>query len=333
MLHTVMRRVGPLVTLAALASVPSSAHAEDTSAAGLLASGKRLMAAGQVAEACPKLAESQRLAPEVGTELLFADCVLSLGRTATAWRHYRAAAEVLARAKDPREAATRKKIEALTPRVGRIVIIPPVGAKPSLGLDCDGVSIRPSEWRAELPMDPGTHRVTATTLVGSTWSIRVTVPPEGGVQTVTIPDEVIGQTTLEHLARPSGSAREEDAAVSEEEPVAGDPGKFQRVLGLVVGGVGVVGIGVGTFFGIRAKSKLDDSNNGHCRVGDRCDAAGVVLRDDYLSAARISTVSFLVGGVLVAGGAVLYLTAPSTPVAVAVTGGPGGPHMVLRGTF
>ena len=54
--------------------------------------------------------------------------------------------------------------------------------------------------------------------------------------------------------------------------------------GLIVGGVGIVGVGVGAFFGLKAKSSLDDSNaDNHCRDSNRCDAIGVQARSDAAS--------------------------------------------------
>ncbi len=335
MLHPVTAR-GTLrllvLTLAAGLTAPGLACADDPAqAATLLENGKRLMASGHNEEACPKIAESQKLAPDIGTLILLADCNGATGKTATAWRQYGDAADHAAQTKDPREAAARKRVAELAPKVGRLVIVPPAGAKASLGIDCDGVTVRQNEWRTELPMDPGTHRVTASTLVGGTWSVRVVVPPEGGVQTVTIPDELIGRGDTSGRPVTKQAAPDDDERPAEE-PAPSD-GSTQRTIGLVVGGVGVVGLGLGAFFGFRAKSKLDDSNAGHCAANDRCDATGVTLRSDYTSAARFSTVGFIAGGVLLAGGVVLYLTAPRAPVAVAVNGGAGSANLVIRAAF
>lgn len=340
MLHPVMvsarsvraSRAALLIAFVALAA-PRVARADDAAAAAL-AEGKRLMAAGKTAEACPKLAESQKLAPDLGTLLALADCNAALGKTATAWRTYRDAADAAAAAKDPREAAARRKIAELAPRVGRLVVHPPNGAKSSLAIACDGEVIPFAAWRTEVPLDPGPHRVTASTLVGSTWATQIVVAPEGGLLTVKIPDEVIGQGQPgEKPMRSSGGSRDDDERTEEDAAAATqNPGNTQRIVGIIVGGAGVVGLGLGTFFGLTAKSKLDDSNDGHCS-GNLCDATGVQLRSDYSSAARLSTVTFLAGGALLAGGAVLFFTAPRAPVTATVAGGPDGTHVVLRGTF
>jgi hypothetical protein len=76
-------------------------------------------------------------------------------------------------------------------------------------------------------------------------------------------------------------------------------------------GAGVVGVGLGAFFGLRAQSKNDDSL-ALCRPDDpsRCTAEGKSLRDDAAGAATVSTIGFVAGGALLAGGVVLLLTAP-----------------------
>jgi hypothetical protein len=104
----------------------------------------------------------------------------------------------------------------------------------------------------------------------------------------------------------------------------------QKVLALVAGGIGVVGVGLGTVFGLQSKSKHDDAVNA-CPAG--CDAAGVSLMDDARSAGNVSTVAFIVGGIGLAGGAVLWFTAPSktTPAVARFGAGPG--FLQLRGAW
>lgn len=81
----------------------------------------------------------------------------------------------------------------------------------------------------------------------------------------------------------------------------------QKVLALVAGGVGVVGVGVGAIFGLQAMSKHDEAAK---VCPDRCaTASDAKLWDDARSAGTISTVGFVVGGVGLAAGAVLWFTA------------------------
>jgi hypothetical protein len=62
-----------------------------------------------------------------------------------------------------------------------------------------------------------------------------------------------------------------------------------------------------------------------CRADNHCTTAGAQLRSDAKSAATISTVGFVAGGVLLAGGAVLFFTAPQSkrPVSVGASFVPG----------
>jgi hypothetical protein len=86
----------------------------------------------------------------------------------------------------------------------------------------------------------------------------------------------------------------------------------QRVAGAVAGGVGLVGIGVGAAFGAVALSKNSQSNaGGHCHDGNQCDGMGFLLRQDARSAGTVSTAFWVAGGVVLAGGIALFLTAPS----------------------
>jgi hypothetical protein len=96
-----------------------------------------------------------------------------------------------------------------------------------------------------------------------------------------------------------------------EPPPETSDGSTQRIIGVAVAGVGVVGVGVGAFFGLHAKSTYDKSNaNGHCLPDNECDAAGKSFRSDAKTSAAIATVAFVAGAAAIAGGAVLWLTAP-----------------------
>src|SRR5262249_35809755 len=84
----------------------------------------------------------------------------------------------------------------------------------------------------------------------------------------------------------------------------------QRGIGIGVGVVGVLGITVGTVFGLRAKSLWADAK-AHCAsLPGTCDQAGGNLGQDAEEAGGISTVSFVIGGAGLVGGAILYFTAP-----------------------
>jgi hypothetical protein len=101
----------------------------------------------------------------------------------------------------------------------------------------------------------------------------------------------------------------------------------------MVAGAATLGVGIG--FGARTFSLEGDSNS-HCK-GVLCDQTGVDDRQSARTSATISTATFVAGGVLVAGGLVVILTAPSRPrtqaLWVAPAVGAGRSDVVLGGAW
>jgi len=83
----------------------------------------------------------------------------------------------------------------------------------------------------------------------------------------------------------------------------------QRSLALVAGGVGLVGVAVGTVFGLRSMSKHNEAERA-C-PGECSDSSGAELWSDARANGTVSTIAFAVGGATLAGGVVLWLTAPN----------------------
>jgi serine/threonine-protein kinase len=100
--------------------------------------------------------------------------------------------------------------------------------------------------------------------------------------------------------------------------VTSNPGSGQRIIGLVVGGVGVVGLGVGTIFGLNAISHEKKADKA-CSPTLCQEQGGQDESDSAHHAAVISNVAFGVGGGLIAVGALVYLLAPTKSEAVGVT--------------
>jgi hypothetical protein len=115
----------------------------------------------------------------------------------------------------------------------------------------------------------------------------------------------------------------------------------QRLLGIGVAGVGVVGIGIGSVFGLLASSAWNNAKNA-CG-GDTSQCTDVSSANSYKSTTNtdgtISTVAFIAGGVLVAGGALLFFTAGghesghAASFWVTPTAAPGQGGAVVRGSF
>jgi hypothetical protein len=91
------------------------------------------------------------------------------------------------------------------------------------------------------------------------------------------------------------------------------PSSGQRTAGFVVGGVGAAGILLGAITGLMTISKKSTiTGTDHCNLTTKQCPTGVGTSD--ISSAQttgtISTIGFIVGGVGLAGGAVLIFTSP-----------------------
>ena len=106
-----------------------------------------------------------------------------------------------------------------------------------------------------------------------------------------------------------------------------------RTLAFIAGGLGVAAVGVGSVFGILSINKHSESDR-VCPMMSQCPRAAVRAMDDAIVFGNVSTVAFIVGGVAIAGAAVLWFTAgsgeePSSTPEVGV--GPGS--LQLRAAF
>jgi hypothetical protein len=92
---------------------------------------------------------------------------------------------------------------------------------------------------------------------------------------------------------------------------------------------------VGASFGVVSITKKSASNSdGHCGEDNRCDATGVGLRDDAITAGDVSTAFFIAGGALAAGGAVLFFTAPpAKPAKMSASFMVGPQGIAIRGRW
>ena len=312
-------------------SAPRRPANDATTATVLFNEAKRLAAAGNFADACPKLEESQRLDPAIGTEFHLADCNEHIGHLATAWATFQDVASVArASGQTARAQVAQKRAAALEPKLSKLTIVAP---KDVIGLEVrrNGELLGSVLWGNAIPVDPGSSPIEASAPGKKRWSTVTTVGPNAVVVSVTVPP-------LEADAPPPAPPAADVAAAPAVSPVAPGAdaavgsGSTQRTLGLVSAGAGLVGIGVGTFFGLRSFSKHSEYV-GHCN-GNLCDATGVAAHDDAVTAGNVSTISFVAGGALLAAGAVLWLTAPRRPtsdVAVAPLVGPGTAGIAIAG--
>jgi hypothetical protein len=316
-----------LVVLAATDRAGAQSASEQAAAEALFKQGRELMAAGKYAEACAKLAESERIDPAAGTALNLATCYERGGQLASAWVTYKDAARLAQRASQPERARlARQKVDELEPRLPTLTIVVGTGKDRSdLQVKRDGEGVGRAEWDTPIPVDPGGHTVEASAPGFQAWQTRVDVAGPGTKASVEVP-------ALEPLPAPPPASTALPAPASTAAPVssAAPPpatppppnGSGQRTIGVVVGGLGLGSAVLGAVFGAKARSDNNDAKT-HCLIDSACDAAGISSTQDAQHAATYSTVLFAAGGVLLATGVVLYVTAPSSRSGAAASVGLG----------
>jgi hypothetical protein len=328
-------RVTVSIALAAiaLAIAPTQAFAQSASdqatAEALFKQARDLIAAGKYSDACPKLAESQRLDPGTGTLLNLATCYEKNGQIASAWVTYKGAVTAAQNANEAdRAKLARTRAAALEPTLPTLtIVVLPAADRPDLRVTRDGETVGRVAWGTPIPVDPGAHAVQANAPGHKAWQGQAQVVGAGAKVTIEIP--ALDADTQASPAAPT------PLTAPAETPAPSTPGSTQRVIGLVVAGVGVLGLGAGGVFGVMAKSK-NDSVPSQCN-GSVCTATGTSSLDDAKSAATVSTVAFVAGGVAVAAGVILYIIAPRASSSTGLTVAPGSDGSVagltLRGVW
>ena len=163
----------------------AQSSSDKATAEALFANGRRLMASGDYAAACPKFAASQKLDPGVGTLLNLADCYEKKGQTASAWGEFlEAASAARAIGSKEREQAARDRAQSLEKRLSRLTVTIAPGNAPNLRVARDGEAVDPAALGTPLPIDPGKHLIEVTAPGRKPWSQSVDV--KGGPEQLTI---------------------------------------------------------------------------------------------------------------------------------------------------
>jgi hypothetical protein len=314
-----------MVPAAALASAffSSAAFAQSTdpaAARALFSEARQLAAQKKYDQACPKFEESLRLDYGVGTLFNLADCWEKLGKTASAWaRFLDASAGAKAAGQADRERVARERAAALAPKLSRLTIDV---KKPETGVEIkrDSQPVGRAAWGTAVPVDPGTHLIEATAPGKKGWSTRVDVPAKAATTVVAVAPlednpEPTQTAVLVPPTTPGPSAIETVPDKLSETPESSSDGSWntQKTVGVALAGAGVVGIAIGTAFGLMAKSKTDDSlaicpNTPMTCEPDLIDKQ-VGLKEKASSNRTVSYVGFAAGGAALIAGAAVFFTA------------------------
>ncbi len=318
----------PLILLLGLLllslSGPAAAQ-EGGDAAALFDRGLEEMLDGDYASGCPNLAKSYQLEPLAGVMFTLAECYAKWDKLATALEHYRKYLDLVPTLPEDKQARQAERMQVaseqyavLEPQIPTLTILLPRDAPADVAVELDGQELAPNLISVAHRLDPGIHDVIIRRPTGESRAYR------------------------ENLAKGNRRILRVELPASDTPPVVAPPDDSlgpMRVAALVTGGVGVAALIVGSITGGMALGETDaiDSN---C-VDTQCNQTGLDAAEGAQTLATVSTVGFVIGGLGLATGAVLWFTAPgdspadedsgpSTRAAIGATFGPAGATLGLR---
>jgi serine/threonine-protein kinase len=326
----VRRRIA-LLALAATTSLSAptaraqSGPGSPTLAVTLFKRGRQLMQEKRYAEACPLFAESYKLDPSGGTLTNLAFCHELEGRYATAEAEYQ---DLIGRSRHQnrtdRVRFAEERLAGVARKVPHWTIT--LGANQQLpGLEVlhDGQPVPAALWGGGMvPTDPDKHEIEVRATNHTPWRDSYVVAP-GELAKIVVPPLAPVQSAPTPPPPPADSSPPPPIVIVEATPEPAPPVEPPRrprrsaqgraVAGAVFGGVGVLGLGAGTYFGLTAFALRDDVKSlcpSSCS-GDKRERADDANQRGKLNA-HLSTASFGVGALGLGLGAYFLFLAPSS---------------------
>ncbi len=316
-----------IFVLSGAASAQPSDAAPTPSGKQLFEEGVRLMAEGRNAEACPKFEAARNIDPtKIGLLLQLASCYEAAGKVASARATYEQAEAAAILAKDRRATDAHKKSEALAPRVPKLLVTVAAEARElrNLVIELDGHPTTATMWGVLVPVDSGTHVVTASASDKKRWSGSVDVA-EGATAAIEVPG-------LEDAIAPAPAPPSAPVPPPLPQPASPPPAPLprsqpppvvpvdvqtpqwsaQKTGGVVLMGLGGAGAVAGVVWAVLAHQQsgvLDATCPSH--VGCAPGLARAVSQYRTYSTAEV--VAFASAGAAIGTGVVVYLTAPTAP--------------------
>jgi hypothetical protein len=185
-----------------------------------------LLEQGDVALACKKLEQSERLDPAGGTALLLGICLEHEGELASAWAAFHSARALAARdGRRDRIDVADAHLREIEPRVPHVTVtVAPAARVPGLVVTLDGVALDDAARDTPIPVDPGPHEVRAAAPGRSPVVTAVSVPQTS-------------RFTVEPLPLESSSER---------------PAAARTIALIAAGTLGAAAAGVTLYFGVGA---------------------------------------------------------------------------------
>ena len=236
----------------------------------------------------------------MAAQYFLARCISKLGKTATAYKHFKEVRDISARVGHTERAETAaERIAELEPRLMRIVVS--VDAEEAgLRVSLDDETLPPPKWGRAIPYDPGTHVVRAMVPGFDPWEQTVTLNEPGKTVTVKVPQF---SSTIDPVPA--------DPVPDPEDPdTASDGPPALLISGIAVGVLGLGGMVVSGVLAAQASSTYDDSDAFCDDTG--CDPQGLDLVDEARGLGNGATAAFVIGGVFLAAGVTMIVVSVVT---------------------
>lgn len=241
------------------------------------------------------------------------------------------------------QSAARSELAALEPRVPRVSVVVQGAGDLPVRVAMNGKDVAPALVGVPRPLDPGNYEFQAFAQ-GAQSAVSHLSLQEGAKETVVLTLQAGSAPQPEPAAAAVVATPPSDRAAAQDTGTQAHGGSSGlRLASYASLGVGAVGLGLGTVFALKAKSKRDEAN-GICDLTgsfscpeDRRDEVEQ-LDADADSAKTLATVGFIAGGVGIAAGATLFFLSSSggsevEAAGVAVTPWVGFRSVGLNGRF
>jgi len=298
---------------------------KDADAERLFREGQKLMEERRYGEACPKFDLAYRKDQQLGTLLNLAYCHKELGTTWLAWVEFKEAElKAIELKRSERRDFARQRMAELERSLAKVVVEPTTKVE-LVEVLVEDRHVPEAEKSTPFAAESGTRKFTFRAK-GKKPAVQLVAVTKG-----TTPMKVAVPEMEDQPPEPPAPPPPPPRVVVIEKPAAparGRDGATQKVVGLVTGGVGLIGLGIGSVFGVKTLGN-NPCKDGRPAAGATEPSCTQSERDAVSTDAAIATTGFIAGGSLAVLGAILYFTAPKPTKTGAVRVGPAG----LEGSF
>ncbi len=316
--------LGALALLVGLYATSASAQTAEQRAGARAAAtqGYQAFQKGQWQQAIDLFARAQALVQSPAQEIFIARAQAKLGHYVKAQEiylqitHETIASNAPAAFHRAQESAA-KEIKDVEAKIAHVTIKVSGAGSTTVIVTMDGKPVPPALVGIQMPVDPGAHqfKAVASGFKPAMQSLTLAAAGSGDVALKLEASADAGGDTAAPLrgdtTSPSAPASPGAPAPSGDQGTGGSNGL--RIGSYAAFGVGVVGLGLGTFFVLRSSSKRKDADAAYKACGSPCldsnpkSAQVASLDSSAKSAQTLGTVGFIVGGVGVATGVTLFI--------------------------